>query len=104
MDTALVVSATEFKAKCLEMFGRLESGELSEVVVTRRGKPVSRRLPPRKPELQSLWGFAKGSIQVVDAGGEAGGDVDGPALDVTPHAAREDITLEQYLTGDFAPS
>ena len=35
------VSATEFKAKCQEIFAQLKRGEFSRVRVTKRGKPLA---------------------------------------------------------------
>lgn len=35
------VTASEFKATCLDLMGRLKRGELSRVRVTKRGKPLA---------------------------------------------------------------
>lgn len=37
----LFVSVTEFKTRCLELFTRLQAGEIDEISVTRRGKVVA---------------------------------------------------------------
>ena len=47
---ALTVSASVFKARCLEIFKALEQRRLTRVTVTRRGKPVAELIPPRPPE------------------------------------------------------
>ena len=41
VSSELVITATEFKARCLELFTRLNEGGLRKVTVTRRGKPVA---------------------------------------------------------------
>ena len=41
----LTINVTEFKAKCLDLFDRLNDGRLSKVTVTRRGKPVAVATP-----------------------------------------------------------
>lgn len=38
---SLMISVTEFKARCLELFDRLQDGRLDIVEVTRRGKLVA---------------------------------------------------------------
>ncbi len=40
------MSATEFKAKCLDVMDRLHSGELERVVVTKHGEPWATMGPP----------------------------------------------------------
>ena len=35
------LSVTEFKAKCLQLFDRLEAKRLGKITITRRGKPVA---------------------------------------------------------------
>ena len=45
---AIRISASEFKAKCLRLLDQVaETGET--IVVTKRGKPVARVLPPEPP-------------------------------------------------------
>jgi hypothetical protein len=41
MGDVLELSASEFKARCLEIFKVLEARRLSRVLVTRRGRPVA---------------------------------------------------------------
>ena len=36
-----ILTVTEFKARCLELFDRLNRRQLSKVTVTRRGRPVA---------------------------------------------------------------
>ena len=45
---SIEVAASEFKAKCLALLDRVsETGET--IVVTKRGKPVARVIPPDTP-------------------------------------------------------
>lgn len=64
---ALTLSVTEFKARCLEIFSRLQAGDLYRVTVTRHGKPVAEVAPPpsEKP-WTPLYGSMKGSVIVAD--------------------------------------
>lgn len=55
-----VVSATEFKARCLELIDRIQQTN-GEVIVTRYGKPVA-RLTPIAEEKRSAWGWMRGSV------------------------------------------
>jgi hypothetical protein len=72
----LTVSASVFKARCLELFKALETRRLARVTVTRRGRPVAEILPPRTAEPSSLWGCMKGTIHVAP-----GVDLTEPVLD-----------------------
>ena len=67
MDT-LEITATEFKAKCLELFDRLAAGKLKSIMVTKRGKPVAVVLPPpAKGKQPSLFGAMKGTVTLPPA-------------------------------------
>lgn len=72
----LTVSASVFKARCLELFKALEARKLTRVTVTRRGKPVAELVPPRAAEPVSLWGAHAGSVIVAP-----GVDLTEPVLD-----------------------
>jgi antitoxin (DNA-binding transcriptional repressor) of toxin-antitoxin stability system len=41
MTMTMFVSVTAFKARCLELFDRLQTGEIDSISVTRRGKIVA---------------------------------------------------------------
>ncbi|HWT29869.1 MAG TPA: prevent-host-death protein [Propylenella sp.] len=60
------VSATEFKAKCLELFDRLDDREIDRIEVTRRGRVVAVvRAPEATAEaIEKLHGFQRGSVTV----------------------------------------
>jgi prevent-host-death family protein len=59
------VSATEFKAKCLELMDRVAEKRES-FVITKRGRPVARLVPVDKTPPQSLLGSMLG--QAWDTG------------------------------------
>ncbi len=72
------ISASEFKAKCLDLLDQVSRGEIEELAVTKRGRVVARLLPPQ-PEPGSLasWhGFMRGMIDIPD-----GFDLTQPASD-----------------------
>jgi antitoxin (DNA-binding transcriptional repressor) of toxin-antitoxin stability system len=75
-DGTLTLSASAFKARCLEVFKALEARKLARVVVTRRGRPVAELVPPRVAEPSRLWGAHRGSVTVA-----RGVDLTEPALD-----------------------
>lgn len=72
----LTVSASVFKARCLELFKALEARKLARVTVTRRGKPVAELVPPREPPRPSIWGCMKGTVHIAP-----GVDLTEPVLD-----------------------
>lgn len=45
-DRELTISASAFKAQCLDIMSRIASHKLSRVTVTKRGKPVAVMGPP----------------------------------------------------------
>lgn len=59
------MGAAEFKAKCLKVVDEvLASGE--EVVITKRGKPVARVVPPIPEEpTPNYWGWGTGTVEVA---------------------------------------
>jgi prevent-host-death family protein len=63
------ISATEFKAKCLDLIDRLGTGEFDRIVITKRGKPVASLQAPRVDSraVLSLYGCMRGSV-VLPAG------------------------------------
>lgn len=56
------LTVTEFKARCLELFDRLNGRRLSKVTVTRRGKPVAVVMPvcTAEAEARSVHGSMSG--------------------------------------------
>ena len=65
------VSATEFKAKCLDLLDRVSARQISRLEITKRGKLVAILIPPasRREAVEQLHGFLRGSVivpEVVD--------------------------------------
>jgi prevent-host-death family protein len=62
------ISASEFKAKCLEIFDRLGANEIERLVITKRGKPVAVLTPPQTmgDAIRSMHGFLRGSVVVPE--------------------------------------
>lgn len=64
----LTISASEFKAKCLDILDRLGDRRLREVVVTKRGKPVAVLTPPKVDEeaVRNIFGSMRGTFFIPD--------------------------------------
>ena len=64
MPDGFSISASEFKAKCLEILDRLSKHQLDRVVITKRGKPVAILTPPESDAeaVRGLHGFMRGSV------------------------------------------
>ncbi len=78
MPDTSTISASEFKAKCLDIFDRLASHELERVVVTKRGRIVAVLTPPEDDaaSIRQIHGFMRGSVVIP-----AGFDLTAPVLD-----------------------
>jgi prevent-host-death family protein len=59
--TEKVITATEFKAKCLKILDDLES---QGVVITKRGQPVAKVTPWREVDNSRLIGSMKGKVTI----------------------------------------
>ncbi|MBX3292078.1 MAG: type II toxin-antitoxin system Phd/YefM family antitoxin [Acidobacteria bacterium] len=55
------ISASEFKAKCLQIFDTLGA---EGIVVEKRGKPVAKVIPIREVDNAGLIGSMKGQIKI----------------------------------------
>ena len=57
-------TATEFKAKCLDIFDQLAARKLQRVTVTKRGRVVAVLTPPDEPEIaaEQLYGCMRGTV------------------------------------------
>ncbi|HZL00437.1 MAG TPA: hypothetical protein VFC47_11100 [Caulobacteraceae bacterium] len=66
MSTVQTFTATDFKARCLDIFDRLAAHALTRVTITKRGKIVAVLTPPEPPEaaVRNLHGFMRGSVIV----------------------------------------
>jgi prevent-host-death family protein len=58
------MGAGEFKAKCLSVLDEVQRTR-KEVVITKRGKPVARLLPPAEEDGKPLFGRMKGTIKIL---------------------------------------
>ena len=60
------ISATEFKAKCLDLLDQLSRGDLDELEVTKHGRVVARLLPPVAAVTDNAdWhGFMRGTVTI----------------------------------------
>jgi prevent-host-death family protein len=81
----VVITATEFKAKCLDLLDRVNSGEIRKVHITKRGKEVAVVRSPDHVEVKpwnpdSIFGGMKGTAIIPD-----GLDIDGPVYDPAIH-------------------
>jgi prevent-host-death family protein len=78
MAESRIVSASEFKAKCLEILDRVSRRELDRVVITKRGTAVAVLVPPpaAAAEVEKLHGFLRGSVVIP-----AGADLTAPVAD-----------------------
>ena len=65
--TSQTISASEFKATCLELFDRLAARKLDRLVVTKRGKPVAVLTPPPVGESPvDPYGFMRGRAVIPE--------------------------------------
>lgn len=73
----VVITATEFKAKCLELLDRVHSGDLRRVHITKRGKEVAVLEGPEQPP--AIVSFIGAQPDSVDLPPDL--DIDGPIHD-----------------------
>ena len=90
MSASKTISATEFKATCLDLLDRLNQGEWERVEVTKRGRVVAiLTAPPTQAEaVAGLHGFMRGCVIMPD-----GLDLTAPILD-EPFAATAGLLHE----------
>jgi prevent-host-death family protein len=62
------ISASEFKAKCLDILNQLSARKLTQVTITKHGRPVAILTPPNeaKDAVRQLYGFMEGSVVGLD--------------------------------------
>ncbi|MGE0715251.1 MAG: type II toxin-antitoxin system Phd/YefM family antitoxin [Alphaproteobacteria bacterium] len=73
------MTATDFKARCLEVFDQLSTRKLARVTITKRGRPVAVLIPPAtaaSDAIDRIHGAMRGSVVIP-----AGADLTKPALD-----------------------
>jgi prevent-host-death family protein len=85
MPGSLILGATEFKAKCLDILDRINRRELDKVVITKRGVAVGVLMPPtaEAAEVEQLPGFLRGSVIIP------------PEIDLTAPVADEPFAADQ---------
>jgi len=66
------ISAADFKARCLKLMDQVEQ-ERTEVIITKRGKPVA-KLVPFTMEVPPIFGFMAGTAVIR-------GDIEAPIAD-----------------------
>jgi antitoxin (DNA-binding transcriptional repressor) of toxin-antitoxin stability system len=83
VTSELTVTATEFKAQCLDILRRLGEHRLSRVTVTRRGKTVAIITPPQIDEAvaRAVIGSMVASVHIPE-----GFDLTAPVVDVESDA------------------
>ena len=59
--TEITIPAAEFKAKCLKIMDDVERRRIT-VMITKRGRPVARIVPPDSNRPSTLFGALKGSV------------------------------------------
>jgi prevent-host-death family protein len=67
MKNAQKIAAGEFKSKCLKLMDDV-AHDHTELVVTKRGKPLVKIIPYQEPEkaTRSAYGWMKGTITIPD--------------------------------------
>jgi prevent-host-death family protein len=82
------VSATEFKAKCLDLLNQVGARQIERLEITKRGKVVAVLIPPtsQADAVQRLHGFLRGSVVVP-----SGVDLTASSLDDPLDAARGEL-------------
>jgi prevent-host-death family protein len=84
MSAVQTISASEFKAKCLDILDRLAEHTLERVVITKRGRVVATLLPPEDAAaaVRQVHGFMRGSVSIP------------PGFDLTAPVAEEPFAAE----------
>lgn len=60
----LVISAAEFKARCLQLMDEVCANRL-RVVIQKRGRPVAELVPPEEQDSIELFGYLAGTVTEV---------------------------------------
>ena len=65
----VVITATEFKAKCLDLLDRVRSGAVKSIRITKRGQDVGLLIAPSAPtpparDRYALFGSMKGTVTI----------------------------------------
>lgn len=67
-DAELSVGVSEFKPKSLDLIGRVASGKLRRVILTKRGRPIAAVVPidDAPPELWGALAYLMEPVEEVD--------------------------------------
>jgi prevent-host-death family protein len=81
------VTATDFKATCLDLLDKIGSGQIASLTVTKRGKPVAvvTAPQPQRADIEALFGCMAGSVLVPDSF-----DLTAPAFEGVMEAAMDE--------------
>jgi prevent-host-death family protein len=84
MSSTQIISASEFKAKCLDILDRLADRTLERVIITKRGRVVATLIPPEDTAaaVRQVHGFMRGSVAIP------------PGIDLTAPVADEPFAAE----------
>ena len=79
------ISATEFKAKCLDILDQVSARQLGSVAITKRGRVVALLVPPpdEPAAVRQLYGFLRGTV------------VTPPGIDLTEPVLDEAFSAEE---------
>ena len=90
MDTGeVIVAASEFKAKCLDLLDQVAARKITRLIVTKRGKAMAVVTPPvQSKDAERLFGAMRGSVIVPE-----GVDLTAPVFEGMPKTA-EGIVYE----------
>ena len=58
------IPAGQFKARCLQLINLVKE-KRSEIIVTKRGKPVAKLVPLEEDARDGLLGYLRGSVTIV---------------------------------------
>ena len=66
MSITQTISASEFKAKCLDILDRVADRTLERVVITKRGRVIATLIPPGNAAaaVRQVHGFMRGSVAI----------------------------------------
>jgi antitoxin (DNA-binding transcriptional repressor) of toxin-antitoxin stability system len=85
MGECATITATLFRATCLQLMDRLARGEIERLEVTKRGKVVAVMVPPvQRSTVHALFGALRGSVTRPE-----GLDLTAPVFDGVIEAERD---------------
>lgn len=84
MSSAITVSASDFKARCLDLLDRVTDRSLTGITITKRGRAAGILIPPETEAdaVAGLHGFMRGSVAIA------------PDIDLTEPVLDEPLAAE----------